>query len=178
MSATSITPETKVATFLEAYPHLQDELIACSTAFAKLRNPVLRRTVARVTSLRQAAMVGGLEIGPLVNRLRRAAGQDDLTDPVTGESIRTDAPSPGWYSPVRVTGSTNASAMLEAGEHPILAVLDSLKKMGPGEVHEVSAPFLPVPMIEKAASLGYLHWVRTTEGGGVVVAFGAPSASP
>lgn len=28
--------------------------------------------------------------------------------------------------PVRVTGSTNASAMLEAGEHPILAVLDSL----------------------------------------------------
>lgn len=177
MSTTPITPETKVATLLEDYPHLQDELIACSAAFGKLRNPVLRRTVARVTSLRQAAMVGGLEIGMLVNRLRRAAGQDDLTDPVSGESIRTDAPVPGWYASERVTGSTNATAMLEAGEHPVLAVLDSLKKMAPGGVHEVSAPFLPVPMIEKAASLGYLHWVRTTEGGGVVVAFGTPSES-
>lgn len=177
MSTTPITPETKVATFLEAYPHLQDELISCSTAFAKLRNPVLRRTVARVTSLRQAAMVGGLEIGALVNRLRRAAGQDDLTDPVTGETIRTDASPPSWYAPERVTGSTDARAMLEAGEHPVLAVLDALRKMGPGGIHEVSAPFLPVPMIEKAASLGFLHWVSTAEGG-VVVAFGAPLETP
>lgn len=166
-----ITPETKVAAFLEAFPHLEGELVACSPAFAKLRNPVLRRTVARVTSLRQAAMVGGIEIGELVNRLRRAAGQANLTNHVSGETIRTDDPVPSWYAAEHVVGRTDAAAMLEAGEHPVHAVLDALNRLEPGEIHEVEAPFLPVPMIEKAASLGYLHWARPRANGAVVVGF-------
>lgn len=170
MSA-AITPETKVAAFLEAWPHLEDELVACAPAFAKLRNPVLRRTVARVTSLRQAALVGGLDIGTLVNRLRRAAGQDDLSDPVTSAPIASEGSAPAWYDASRVAGRTDAAAMLEAGEHPVHAVLEALKALGPGAIHEVDAPFLPVPMIEKAASLGYLHWIRPRAGGAVTVAF-------
>lgn len=166
-----ITPETKVAAFLEAYPHLEDDLVACAPAFSKLRNPVLRRTVARVTSLRQAAMVGGIEIGALVNRLRRAAGQTDLTNPVVGEAIRSEDPSPSWYAADRVVGRTDAAAMLEAGEHPVHHVLDELRKLQARDIHEVDAPFLPVPMIEKAASLGYLHWARPREGGACTVAF-------
>lgn len=172
MSA-AITPETKVAAFLEAWPHLEDELVACAPAFAKLRNPVLRRTVARVTSLRQAALVGGLDIGTLVNRLRRAAGQDDLADPVGTTQLAPQGTAPGWYAASRVAGRTNAAAMLDAGEHPVHSVLEALKALGPGAIHEVDAPFLPVPLIEKAASLGHPHWVRSREAGAVTVAFAA-----
>jgi hypothetical protein len=39
-----------------------------------LKNPKLRRTVARVTSLQQAALVGGIKMEDLVNRLRKAVG--------------------------------------------------------------------------------------------------------
>jgi hypothetical protein len=55
-----ITPETKIAALLEAYPELEPVLIATAPAFNKLSNPVLRRTIARVTSLRRAAEVAGL----------------------------------------------------------------------------------------------------------------------
>ncbi|MFH1755446.1 MAG: DUF1858 domain-containing protein, partial [Candidatus Latescibacterota bacterium] len=55
----SITPDMKVSALLEAYPELEDVLIGIAPAFKKLRNPVLRRTVAKLTSLRQAAQVGG-----------------------------------------------------------------------------------------------------------------------
>jgi len=53
-----ITPDLKIGAFLEAYPELEEVLIAAAPAFAKLRNPLLRQSVARVTTLRQAARVG------------------------------------------------------------------------------------------------------------------------
>ncbi|MDD4434532.1 MAG: DUF1858 domain-containing protein, partial [Parabacteroides sp.] len=48
----------KVAELLNDYPEIEDTLLSLSPAFAKLRNPVLRKTVARVTTLQQAAKVG------------------------------------------------------------------------------------------------------------------------
>ncbi|MHC4830644.1 MAG: DUF1858 domain-containing protein [Planctomycetota bacterium] len=42
-----ITPETKVAQLLQHYPELEETLIAMAPAFKKLRNPVLRRSVAK-----------------------------------------------------------------------------------------------------------------------------------
>ncbi len=50
-----ITPQTKVKELLDAYPELEPVLIDMAPAFKKLRNPVLRRTIARVTSIKQAA---------------------------------------------------------------------------------------------------------------------------
>ncbi len=72
-----ITPDTKVGALLEAYPELEEHLIACAPAFAKLRNPLLRRTVAKVATLEQAARVGGIGVRDLVRRLREAGFDDE-----------------------------------------------------------------------------------------------------
>jgi hypothetical protein len=64
-----ILPETKVGALLQAYPQLEDELIAIAPRFTALRNPVLRRTVARITTLAQAA-VAEIPTRELVDRLR------------------------------------------------------------------------------------------------------------
>lgn len=53
-----ITPKTKVFELLLAYPELEALLIEMAPVFKKLQNPVLRRTIARVTTLQQAAQVG------------------------------------------------------------------------------------------------------------------------
>ena len=58
MSDTAITPKTKVLELIEAFPQLEDVLIDYVPAFEKLKNPVLRWTVGRITSLQQAAAVG------------------------------------------------------------------------------------------------------------------------
>lgn len=50
-----INLQTKVAELLGAYPQLEEQLLKLSPTFAKLKNPILRRTVAKVTSLQQAA---------------------------------------------------------------------------------------------------------------------------
>ena len=65
---------------MDAFPHLEDILMELSPAFAKLKNPILRKTVARVASLQQAAVVGGLMVDELVNRLRKEVGQEEFAE--------------------------------------------------------------------------------------------------
>lgn len=153
-----ITPRTKIYDLLEAYPQLEDVLIDAAPPFRKLKNPVLRRTIARITTLGQAASIGGLRVEELVNRLRSEAGQSDMTafeETVSGYNTE----KPAWYSTEKIADTIDVRDMLNAGEHPVHEVLSAAKKLNEGEILKVIAPFVPVPLIEKAASLGYSHWV-------------------
>ena len=73
-----ITPQTKIAELLDAYPDLENVLIDLAPAFKKLQNPVLRKTVARVTSIRQAAAIGKIPVETVVNKLSGLTGQGKL----------------------------------------------------------------------------------------------------
>ncbi len=61
-----ITPSITVHALLDAYPELEEVLICIAPPFKKLRNPILRRTVAKVATLKQAASVGGVSIDELI----------------------------------------------------------------------------------------------------------------
>lgn len=52
-----ITPHTKVSELLDAYPELEPILLELSPAFEKLKNPLLRKTIARFTTLKHAASI-------------------------------------------------------------------------------------------------------------------------
>jgi hypothetical protein len=56
-----ITPETKIADLLDAYPQLEDVLIQQSPHFTALKNPILRKTVAKVATLERASQMSGID---------------------------------------------------------------------------------------------------------------------
>ena len=56
-----ITPKTKVLELIETYPELEDILIEIAPAFKKLKNPILRKTVAKIATLQQAAAIGNIK---------------------------------------------------------------------------------------------------------------------
>ena len=56
-----ITPKTRIYDLLKAYPELEETLIGSAPEFKKLRNPVLRKTITRITNISQAAIIGGTE---------------------------------------------------------------------------------------------------------------------
>jgi hypothetical protein len=151
-----ITPKTKVLQLLEAYPELEGLLIDAIPAFEKLKNPVLRKTVARITSLQQAASIGNIKVEDLINTLRQAVDQD-----LTAESAETHyvTEKPSWFAEGRIAMSLDARAMLAAGEHPVNQVMADLAPLGGGAIYKLTAPFLPAPLIDKATSLGMAHWV-------------------
>lgn len=80
----TISSETKIGTLLDAYPALTDFLVSKWPVFSKLKNPILRNTVARVANLSAAASIAGIKPEELV-----AAVQDFLKD--KGLSAETPA---------------------------------------------------------------------------------------
>ncbi len=151
-----ITPKTKVLELIETYPELENILIEIAPAFKKLKNPVLRKTVARIATLQQAAAIGNVKVEDLINRLRKEVGQETLED---GNETRYNYKKPEWFGENKISNSLNASEMLAAGEHPINQVMADLKKLEPGKIYMLKAPFLTAPIIDKATSLGMKHWV-------------------
>lgn len=151
-----ITPKTKVFELLETYPELEEILIEIAPAFKKLKNPVLRKTVAKITSLQQAAAVGNIKAEELINRLRKEVGQETL-EGETGSLYNYKKPS--WFSENKISNSLNAAKMLAVGEHPVNQVMADLKKLEPGNIYLLKAPFLTAPIIDKATSLGMKHWI-------------------
>ena len=151
-----ITPQTKVGALLDAYPELEDVLINLVPAFVKLRNPVLRKTVARVTSLQQASRVGGIDLTLLIHTLRSTVGE-------SGESIGSAPESepgarPDWCVAANIVGTLNAGPLLDVGQQPIGTVMSELHKLAEGDVFRLIAPLLPAPLIDTAKSKGFEVW--------------------
>ena len=150
-----ITPDTKVAQLLEAYPKLEPVLIAAAPAFSKLSNPVLRRTIARVTSLRRAAEVAGLPVRDLVLRLREAAGLPaGDAGPVADESTPDEGPA-SWVDPARVRWTIDADSMLESGHEPMSEVLRRSAELGTDDLGLIRSSFRPAPLIELLEGRGF-----------------------
>lgn len=145
-----ITPDTKVGELLECYPELENILIAMAPPFKKLTNPMLKKTVAKVTSLKQAAIVGNVSLGKMINELRKAAGMELVS--CNEHSCNEEKFS---VSDEQIIKVYDARQDLENGIVPVIKVMNELKAMKAGEALKLITPFLPAPMIDKAKEKGY-----------------------
>lgn len=148
-----ITPETKVGALLEAYPGIEERLIAWVPAFSKLKNPILRKTVARVATLEQAARIGGIGARELVQKLREATGQGAIPETPCAKDAASDE-QPAWLADDRVSAEIDADAMLETGEHPIGKVRQTVANLRTGDILRLTSSFHPAPLIDTMARGG------------------------
>lgn len=149
-----ITPKTKVGEVLDAYPQLEAVLLELSPSFAKLKNPILRKTVAKVASLQQAAVVGGLKVDELVNRLRKEVGQGTLNE-TAGEVSYISATEPGWFSASKVNQRFDATPVINSGGSPMAEILKIAQNLNTGEILELKTPFVPAPIIDLLTGKGF-----------------------
>ncbi len=153
-----IEPSSKVSEVLERYPELEDVLIGMAPPFKKLKNPLLRKSVGKVATLRQAAAVGRLSVDDLVNRLRAEVGQEPITsgEGENGEGYFSDRPE--WFDPLRVVASIDESRATESDEMTLGSVSRAAARLVPGEIVELITTFLPAPGIDIMRNKGYLVW--------------------
>lgn len=153
-----ITPKTKIYDLLQAYPQLEEPLIAAAPEFKKLKNPILRKTIARVTNIGQAAAVGGINVEELVNRLRSEVGQGSI-EALEDSDQKFVTAKPDWFNNDKVVKTIDIREMLNNGEQPVHEVLSAIKKLQDNEILKIIAPFVPAPLIDKTISLGSQHWL-------------------
>ncbi len=154
-----ITPETKVGALLDNYPQLEELLIKLAPPFAKLRNPILRKTVAKVTSLRQAAIVGRVNIGELVNALRKEMGQTEDANISDDSNNNMAGQKPDWMNN-KIAETLDARPMIESGEQPMGTVMQRLRKLPDNLLFELITPFEPAPLIDKGKEQGFSTWTE------------------
>ena len=142
-----IEPGTTVGALLEAYPDAEQLLIDLAPAFARLRNPVVRRTVAKVATLEQAAKIGGISLRTVIEKLCAFTGQPGVAINSAG-SADDSAGIPRWVTTGRVVEEVDAEAMLSRGVHPIGKVREAVAALVPGELVILRAPFRPEPLLD------------------------------
>ncbi len=152
-----ITPKTKILELIETYPQLEEILISYIPAFNKLKNPILRKTVAKIATLQQVAAIGNVNVEDLINLLRKHVGQDLISVEKDSNYVTV---KPDWFDESKIVKEFDVRELLKAGEHPINQVISDLNQLKENEILKVIAPFLPAPMIDKSLSLNFKHWVK------------------
>lgn len=145
-----ITSQSKLFDVLETYPFLEAQIIHIAPPFKNLKNPVLRRTVGKLATIQQVAQIGGMDAGKLVNTLRKAAGQDELTlEPAAAlvVDLSRDVDDPEW-----ITGepqfTVNGTEMLQRGEVPLGQINERLEQLTPGRFLLLVTDFEPTPIVD------------------------------
>ncbi|MCZ7558127.1 MAG: DUF1858 domain-containing protein [Bacteroidia bacterium] len=151
-----INPQMKVGDLLDQYPELEETLISIAPAFSKLKNPVLRRTIARVATLQQAALTGNVPVHEVVNTLRTAAGQTKDDDASQSPIAARDAESvPAWLSGATERVEFDARPVLASGAHPLQEVFARLQQLPQGAVLDLITPFYPAPLVDAVRGKGW-----------------------
>jgi hypothetical protein len=145
-----ITSQSKLFDVLKAYPSLQAQIINIAPPFQNLKNPVLRKTVGKIATLEMVAQIGGMNVDKLVNTLRRAVGQDELT--AKAESHFTVAIPRVEDDPQWIAGepqfTINGTEMLQRGEVPLGKVNELLGQLEADGYILLVTNFEPVPILE------------------------------
>ena len=153
-----ITPSTKVAELLAAYSELEDVLIGMAPPFKKLKNPMLRRSVAKVASLSQAAAVARLPVGELVNTLRSAVGHPELAFDLAAADAEYLTAKPDWVDLSRVVATVDERENTDDDEMPLNRVIREATRLNEGDLLQLITTFLPAPGIDRLKAKGFNVW--------------------
>jgi uncharacterized protein (DUF2249 family) len=165
MTARRVTAETTIACALAADPALLERLVAFSPRFAKLRNPILRRTMAKLATFADAARVAGVPLPALLDVANGPPGEAQTA----AAAAPVLAPAPDWVAKLDRTAaaSLDVRPVLAAGQDPFARIMGVVAKLAPGTPLILDAPFDPAPLrrvlaqkgfSEHAECLGPEHW--------------------
>lgn len=152
----NINSQTKIGELLEVYPQLEDTLLALSPSFAKLKNPILRKTIGRIASLRQVADIGNIEIGELVNTLRKAIGEDTIDTSIPTEN--SSEVKPKWIDESELVITFDATEIIESGGSPMSEIIAQAKSLSHNQTMLLITPFKPIPILEILEVKNYQTW--------------------
>ncbi|HAJ76006.1 MAG TPA: hypothetical protein DCM64_06080 [Gammaproteobacteria bacterium] len=166
-----ITPAVTVHKLLEAYPELEDVLIGIAPPFKKLRNPILRKSVAKVATLKHAATVGGVPLNKLIAELKVVVGQAEGIENYDDDYEDYFVEEPGWFSTNRIELTIDESSDNYKDKMTIAYVMEGLRTISEGGIVELQTDFVPAPGIELMHAKGYQTWVLKHNNGTISTYF-------
>lgn len=141
------------------------QLIQLNPSFSRLKNPVLRNTLARMVNIESACNMAGCELSVFLDAMR------DIGFVVQDQPEESDQILPQATSAARpFHQELDVRPILAQKEDPIKLILQTINSLSDEHTLKLIAPFEPVPLIHMLSGKGYAHEVQQ-EGGSVVTYF-------
>jgi uncharacterized protein (DUF2249 family)/TusA-related sulfurtransferase len=154
-----ISPGDRVSDVLARDETLVDVFAAASPAFERLRNPVMRKLMARLVTVEQAARVASVDPEALVARLNQALAGGAVSAPEPAMKSRATSPRPAWLENpgARPVVELDVRDDLRAGREPFHAVMRAVRSLPADGIFALRAIFEPVPLYKVLAAMGFAH---------------------
>lgn len=172
-----ITENDSIYDVVTKYPEVKKRLLELSEKYGRLNNPVIFNTVAKLTSVKKAASVGGIYWKELVYQLNDAiglgkeyverskasafaahgtgsAGASEHEGHVPAKDVRNSTgPRPQWMDKAK---DFEVMDVREGGE-PFFNVTEKAKTVGSGKGFTLVQVFEPLPLIGYLETMGFEH---------------------
>ena len=159
-----IDRKDRVAAVLAGREHLVEIFVSASPAFAMLRDPLARRTMARMVTVEQAARIAGIDAAALVGALNAALGASGApaaSPPAPAPEAAADAAPAGLLeTPADRLKVLDVREDLRAGREPLRRILDAVRGLSADQVLQLRATFEPVPLYAVLEKQGLAHFTE------------------
>ncbi len=164
-----INENTKISTILKAQPEAIEVIASINKHFRKLRNPILRRTLAHRVTIKDAAKIGGVTVDVFLRKLQEIGFDTALPETKANQTKKSNQME-------TLKDSTPALILdvrpdIEAGNDPFKRIMSSIKDLNEGDVLKVINSFEPIPLINLLRQKGFSSEVNRPEPGVVVTYF-------
>ncbi len=156
--------EDRISTVLSRDPRMLDVLLAASPTFSHLKNPIMRKTMARLATVEHAARVAGLDADELVARLNAALRGEAYVPRATAAAQTPAASAP---KPAIVAQATEATIVdcdvrddLQKGIEPLSRILAAARGVPREKLLRLRAIFEPVPLYAVLGKQGFAHFTE------------------
>lgn len=153
------THDTVVADAIAVDPGVVDRLAAFHPAFRKLRNPVLRRVMAKLVTFADAAKVAGVDVDAVVGAANgENPGADRGPKPSAAEVRRDASGPPEWVALADDAAVTRLDVrpMFDKGEEPLGTIMRAAATVKDGGILILDAPFEPAPLYRVLGAKGFV----------------------
>lgn len=156
-----IRASDKLQTLFDRDERLIDVLAGLSPKLAKLRTSPMRRVMAPLTTVAQAARICKVAPEALLRDLNRVLGieVDAPSADVSDEAATATAEAPG--RPVfSAEILLDVREQLAAGGEPFSKIMSAVAGLHDGEALHLRAPFEPAPLLSVMEKRGFLHSIE------------------
>lgn len=155
-SIVPVSPHDRVSDVLARDDSLIDVFVRAAPHFEKLRNRAMRRVMASLVTVEQAARTANIPVERLVRELNAALAVVD-DQPAATASAPHVAPSADRHPPHAPVFELDVRDDLRSGREPFSRIMSAIAALRHTDVLCLRAPFEPAPLFALLRKRGFIH---------------------
>jgi uncharacterized protein (DUF2249 family) len=170
----TIDENTRVSELIKYNEESIEAIASINKLFIKLKNPILRKVLAKRVSISDAAKVGGATVEDFYQVLKPLGFKTE-----TNVFDKEEKPNTQYKFNTMDITKIDPSTITEldvrdeiaGGSDPFATIMAAIKKLPEGNTLKLINVFEPIPMINKLNKKGYESFVDNTQEGMVITYF-------